>query len=118
VLPAKYGVLAHRLQPLQKSSQNPSHFDGETRYPFPDTHPTRPESPHMNAPSELNFEEMLRIRLEVLRREHRDLDEAVHVLETAGRPDPLTLRRLKKQKLALKDQIVRIEDQLIPNIIA
>ncbi len=72
----------------------------------------------MNAPSELNFEEMLRIRLEVLRREHRDLDEAVHVLETAGRPDPLTLRRLKKQKLALKDRIVKIEDQLIPDIIA
>jgi hypothetical protein len=72
----------------------------------------------MNAPSELNYEEMLRIRLEVLRREHRDLDEAVHVLETAGRPDPLTLRRLKKQKLALKDQIVKMEDQLIPDIIA
>jgi hypothetical protein len=72
----------------------------------------------MNAPSELNFEEMLRIRLEVLKCEHRDLDEAVHVLETAGRPDQLTLRRLKKQKLALKDQIARIEDQLIPNIIA
>jgi hypothetical protein len=73
---------------------------------------------NMNAPSELNFEEMLRIRLEVVRREHRDLDEAVHVLETAGRPDPLTLRRLKKQKLALKDQIVKMEDQLIPDIIA
>jgi hypothetical protein len=83
------------------------------------TQPTHARTmPAMNAPSELNFEEMLRIRLEVLRREHRDLDEAVHVLETAGRPDPLTLRRLKKQKLALKDQIVRIEDQLIPNIIA
>jgi len=72
----------------------------------------------MNAPSELNFEEMLRIRLEVLRREHRDLDEAVHALEFVGRPDQLTLRRLKKQKLALKDTIVRIEDQLIPDIIA
>jgi hypothetical protein len=72
----------------------------------------------MNAPSELNFEEMLRIRLEVLKCDHRDLDEAVHVLETAGRPDQLTLRRLKKQKLALKDQIVKIEDQLIPDIIA
>ncbi len=72
----------------------------------------------MNASMELNLEEMLRIRLEVLRCEHRDLDEAVHVLERAGRPDPLTLRRLKKQKLALKDQIVRIEDNLIPDIIA
>lgn len=72
----------------------------------------------MNAMMELNHEEMLRIRLEVLRREHRDLDEAIHVFETAGRPDPLTLRRLKKQKLSLKDQIVKIEDQLIPDIIA
>jgi hypothetical protein len=72
----------------------------------------------MNAPSELNFEEMLRIRLEVLRREHRDLDAAVHALEETGRPDQLTLRRLKKQKLALKDTITRMEDQLIPDIIA
>ncbi len=72
----------------------------------------------MNAPSEMNFEDMLRIRLEVLRREHRDLDEAIFALETGGRPDQLTLRRLKKQKLALKDQIVKLEDQLIPDIIA
>lgn len=72
----------------------------------------------MNAPNEMSFEDMLQVRLGVLRQEHRDLDEAVHVLETAGRPDQLTLRRLKKQKLALKDQIVKIEDQLIPDIIA
>lgn len=72
----------------------------------------------MNAPSELSFEEMLRIKLEVLRREHRDLDQAIHALEETGRPDQLTLRRLKKQKLALKDHIVKIEDQLIPDIIA
>lgn len=74
--------------------------------------------PPMNASNELNFDEMLRIRLEVLRREHRDLDEAVHALELSGRPDQLTLRRLKKQKLALKDQIVKIEDDMIPDIIA
>jgi len=72
----------------------------------------------MNAPSEMNFDEMLRVKLEVLRREHRDLDEAIHALETTGRPDQLTLRRLKKQKLSLKDAITRIEDQLIPDIIA
>jgi hypothetical protein len=72
----------------------------------------------MNAPSELGFEEMLRIKLEVLKREHRDLDQAIHALEETGRPDQLTLRRLKKQKLALKDQIVKIQDQLIPDIIA
>lgn len=72
----------------------------------------------MNASMELNLEEMLRIKLEVLRCEHRDLDTAIHALEQTGRPDQLTLRRLKKQKLSLKDQIVKIEDQLIPDIIA
>jgi len=72
----------------------------------------------MNAPTELNSDDVLRIRLEVLRREHRDLDEAILALETSGRGDQLTLRRLKKQKLALKDQIVRLEDRLIPDIIA
>jgi hypothetical protein len=72
----------------------------------------------MNAPSELSHEEILVIRLEMLRREHRDLDAAVHALELTGLPDQLTLRRLKKRKLALKDQIVKIEDMLIPDIIA
>ena len=72
----------------------------------------------MNGPNELNFEDMLRIRLEVIRREHRDLDEAIRALELNGRPDQLTLRRLKKRKLVLKDQIVKIEDTLIPDIIA
>ena len=72
----------------------------------------------MNAPSELNFEDMLRIRVEVLRRDHRELDDAVRTLEQDPLPDQLSLRRLKKQKLALKDQIVRIEDRLIPDIIA
>jgi hypothetical protein len=72
----------------------------------------------MNAPTELDFDEMLRIRLEGLRREHRDLDEAIRALEAGVAPDALMLRRLKKQKLALKDRIARIEDQLIPDIIA
>jgi hypothetical protein len=72
----------------------------------------------MNAPTELDFDEMLRIKLNVLRGEHRELDEAIRALEAAVLPDQITLRRLKKQKLALKDQIVRIEDGLIPDIIA
>jgi hypothetical protein len=66
----------------------------------------------------MNHEEMLRVKLGVLTREHRDLDQAVHALEQSGHADPLTLRRLKKQKLALKDQIARIEDELTPDIIA
>lgn len=72
----------------------------------------------MNAPTEMNSEDVLRVRLEVLRREHRDLDDAIHVLETSGRGEQLAIRRLKKQKLVLKDKIGRIEDQLTPDIIA
>jgi len=72
----------------------------------------------MNAQFEMAGEEVLRVKLEVLRREHRDLDEAIHVMETSGRGDQLTMRRLKKQKLFLKDQIARLEDILTPDIIA
>lgn len=75
----------------------------------------------MNAPMgprELNHEEVLRISLGVLKREHRDLDAAIAALHLAVNPDPLTLRRLKKQKLHLKDRIARIEDELTPDIIA
>lgn len=72
----------------------------------------------MNAQFEMDQEEVLRVKLEVLRQEHRDLDEAIHAMETSGRADQLALRRLKKQKLHLKDQIARIEDILTPDIIA
>jgi hypothetical protein len=53
-----------------------------------------------------------------LKREHRDLDAAIHALEEKGTADQLTLRRLKKQKLVLKDRIAQIEDRLLPDIIA
>jgi hypothetical protein len=72
----------------------------------------------MNAQGDTDIEEALRVKLAVLTREHRDLDEAIHVLETSGRGDQLTLKRLKKQKLMLKDQIARLEDILTPDIIA
>lgn len=62
--------------------------------------------------------EVLKVKLEVLRREHRDLDEAIAALHDRAAPDQLTLRRLKKQKLILKDRIATIEDQLTPDIIA
>lgn len=62
-------------------------------------------------------EDEMRKRLEVLRIEHRDLDAAIAAL--AGNPAAqLQVARLKKRKLALKDQISRIEDALIPDIIA
>ena len=63
-------------------------------------------------------EEVLRVKLELLQREHRDLDDAIAALDAGGRADALTLRRLKKRKLMLKDQIQRISDELTPDIIA
>ena len=60
----------------------------------------------------------LRTTLLRLKQEHRDLDSAINALEQSGRADALQLKRLKKKKLYLKDEIARIEDQLLPDIIA
>lgn len=68
--------------------------------------------------SEMTHMEVIRVKLEVLRQDHRDLDEAIAALEGTGRGDQLVLRRLKRQKLFLKDQIRAIEDELTPDIIA
>ncbi|ABL70295.1 MULTISPECIES: YdcH family protein [Paracoccus] len=72
----------------------------------------------MNAQHEMSHEEIARAKLEVLRREHRDLDEAIAALSEQSLTHSLTLQRLKKQKLALKDRISRLEDELTPDIIA
>ena len=56
--------------------------------------------------------------LEELRLEHRDLDDIIDRLHSAGQFDPLQLQRMKKRKLRLKDQIAQIENQLIPDILA
>lgn len=60
----------------------------------------------------------LREQLDSLRDEHRKLDNEIIVLETSPSADQLAIRRLKKQKLVLKEQIQKIEDQLLPDIIA
>jgi hypothetical protein len=72
----------------------------------------------MNNPPTMQREEVLRVKLELLQREHRDLDDAIAALDAEGRADALTLRRLKKRKLLLKDQIQRIADEITPDIIA
>ena len=74
----------------------------------------------MNAPRDLSMktDDVLRVELEVFRQEHRDLDEAIHALNERGTGDQLTIQRLKKQKLRLKDIIAQIEDRLTPDIIA
>lgn len=72
----------------------------------------------MNTSTKMEQVEVLRVKLEVLRSEHRDLDTAIEALHDRGAADMLTLKRLKKQKLHLKDQIVVLEDRILPDIIA
>lgn len=69
-------------------------------------------------PGPLVDEGALRGRLATLRVEHEDLDAAVEALEAVPMPDQIRIARLKKKKLALRDEIVRLEDQLTPDIIA
>ena len=55
-------------------------------------------------------------KLRQLRIEHRDLDEVISRLSLDLHVDQLQLKRLKKRKLLLKDQIARLESQLIPDL--
>lgn len=59
-----------------------------------------------------------RLRLADLEMEHRDLDAAIEVMVQAGGVDELQLRRFKKRKLQLKDQILQLRMQLVPDILA
>ena len=63
-------------------------------------------------------EEALRAKLTELMQEHRDLDAAIAAMGEQGVNDQLQITRLKKRKLQLRDQITRIEDALLPDIIA
>jgi hypothetical protein len=62
--------------------------------------------------------EALRAKLAALKTEHRDLDEVIARVAERAPFDQLQLQRLKKRKLLLKDQISKIESELLPDIIA
>lgn len=62
--------------------------------------------------------DQIRRKLDVLRQEHRDLDDVIERLGSDARHDQLQLQRLKKRKLGLRDQIMRLESMLLPDIIA
>ncbi|WP_069300855.1 YdcH family protein [Neptunicoccus sediminis] len=72
----------------------------------------------MTSSPQMDRTEVLRVKLGTRRQEHRDLDEAIHALHDKGHADALTLQRLKRQKLAIKDEIRRLEDEITPDIIA
>lgn len=63
-------------------------------------------------------EASLGARLRILMQEHFDLDVAVQAIAVAPVPDMMVIARLKRKKLALKDEIERLKDQQTPDIIA
>ena len=56
--------------------------------------------------------------LTALRQEHADLEASIAALANQPAPDQLLIARLKRKKLLLRDQIVVLEDQITPDIIA
>ncbi|MFO1414601.1 MAG: DUF465 domain-containing protein [Burkholderiales bacterium] len=59
---------------------------------------------------------MLRQRMVALQVEHRDLDQAIARFESDPMRDELQVRRLKRRKLLLKDQIARLQRQIDPDV--
>lgn len=66
----------------------------------------------------MNDDESAPQQLAVLQLEHRALDEEIAALIAAGATDQLEIARLKKRKLRLKDEIERMRDRSVPDIIA
>jgi hypothetical protein len=71
-----------------------------------------------NRPLTQEEERLVRRELAELNQEHRDLDQAIAALARATVADTMSIQRLKKRKLALKDRIAKLEDRLLPDIIA
>ena len=63
-------------------------------------------------------EDALRDRLAELKQDHADLDAVIQAVALSPLPDIMLIGRLKRKKLALKDQIAHVEDLLTPDIIA
>ncbi|UXN03542.1 MULTISPECIES: YdcH family protein [unclassified Bartonella] len=64
-------------------------------------------------------QEQVEVKLAVarLKQDHADFDAAINAMSAQG-CDPLQIQRIKKKKLAIKDQLQKLEDQIIPDIIA
>lgn len=60
----------------------------------------------------------LQAQVKELRLEHADLDASIEALSHMPIPDQLLIARLKRKKLLLRDEIVKIESRILPDIIA
>lgn len=76
-------------------------------------------SPHELQRDKMSEQEQAEIRLEFarLKQEHADFDMAINAMLATG-CDPLSVQRMKKKKLAVKDRLKLLEDRIIPDIIA
>lgn len=63
-------------------------------------------------------DEGLRARIAILRQDHQDLEDSIAALALLPNTDMLQIARLKKRKLALRDEIARLSEQITPDIIA
>lgn len=72
----------------------------------------------MTESPEMTRKQVLQAEMVLLRQEHRDLDMAIAALQDTMNADMLTLKRLKRNKLSLRDKIARLEDAITPDIIA
>lgn len=59
----------------------------------------------------------LKMQIAKLRHEHTDYDHAIEAMIKTG-SDAISIQRMKKKKLAIKDRLTKLEDQIIPDIIA
>ena len=68
--------------------------------------------------TDIEEQQTLKARLNVLESEHRDLDDVIERLSDDKPFDQLQLQRLKKRKLVLKDEIALVRSRILPDIIA
>ncbi len=80
---------------------------------YDDPPPVNDEDPAVDPAREATL-----ARLHDLKLQHQDLGDAIEALASKTNPDQLQIARLKKQKLFLRDQIVKLENRLTPDIIA
>ena len=89
-----------------------------------DLHPQKPDAQEKSpskkgvAANESDRSGVLKAKLQALLSEHRDLDDVIAQLTGASASDQLQMQRLKKRKLALKDEIARLRALVLPDIIA
>ncbi|GAA0391082.1 DUF465 domain-containing protein [Brevundimonas terrae] len=69
-------------------------------------------------PIQSEDEKALLKQLAELQQEHADLDASIQALTLMPVPDQMMIARLKRKKLSLRDEIVKIRDQILPDIIA